>query len=313
MGCRPYGFTRMHCYRHTYTCILGTNKYISHMITRAPNIILQSRHGRPFLADACYQNDGIKKPVVIFSHGYRGFKDWGPFDLIAKKFAENGFVYVKFSFSHNGTTIEHPLDFADLEAFGNDNISIELDDLCVVLDWVLSGNFAAAASEVNTNQVYLLGHSRGGGISILKAREDRRIKKLCTWASLNEVGKYWTAEQWQQIRRDGVIYLPNKRTNQMMPIRLQMYEDYEANKERLYIPDAVKQLQIPFLIVHGTDDETVPVADAIEMHRWNKQSRLFLVEHGNHNFGGRHPWTEPILTEDMEDVVAETVAFFKET
>ena len=289
------------------------NRYISHMIKREQNIILQSKHGhgRPFLADVFYKEDGRKKPVVIFSHGYRGFKDWGPFNIIAQKFAEKGLVFVKFSFSHNGTTLDHPVDFVDLEAFGNDNISIELDDLGVVVDWVNSKDFAVPESEFDREQLCLLGHSRGGGISILKAREDSRVKKLCTWASLSEVSKYWTTEQLEQIKRDGVIYLPNKRTGQQMPIRWQMYEDYYAHKDRLFIPDAVRQLQIPFLIIHGTKDETVPVANAIEMHTWNKSARLFLVEGGNHNFGGKHPWEQETLSEDMEDVLNETVEFFK--
>jgi pimeloyl-ACP methyl ester carboxylesterase len=282
------------------------------MIIKESNTILQSKHERPFLADAFYKKDGRKKAVVIFSHGYRGFKDWGPFNLIAEQFAEAGLVFVKFNFSHNGTTIEHPVDFVDLEAFGNDNITKELDDLSVVVDWVSSVGFTVPETEVDRQNIYLLGHSRGGGISILKAREDRRIKKLCTWASLNEVGKYWTDEQLEQIKRDGVIYLPNKRTNQMMPIKWQMYEDYRANPERLFIQDAVKQLEIPFLIVHGTEDETVPVGDAFEMQGWNKTARLFLVDHVNHNFGGKHPWEKTELTEDMEDVVKETVEFFKE-
>jgi len=282
------------------------------MITREQNIVLNSKHNRQFLADVYYKKDGRRKPVIIFSHGYRGFKNWGPFDLIATKFAEKDFVFVKFNFSHNGTTVAHPVDFVDLEAFGNDNISIELDDLSVVINWMFSDNFPVKGENLDRDKLYLLGHSRGGGISILKAREDQRVKKLCTWASLSEIGKYWTDEQLEQIKRDGVIYLPNKRTNQQMPIKWQMYEDYYANLDRLFIPNAIKQLRIPFLIVHGTKDETVPVENAIEMHSWNKASRLFLVEGGNHNFGGKHPWAQAELTEDMEDVLAETVQFFRE-
>jgi pimeloyl-ACP methyl ester carboxylesterase len=283
------------------------------MITRERNIILQSKHGRRFLADVYYKKDGGKKPVVVFSHGYRGFKDWGLFDLVATKFAEAGFVYVKFSFSHNGTTIDHPVDFVDLEAFGNDNITIELDDLCVVVDWVFAKEFPVAGTELDLDKIYLIGHSRGGGISILKAREDLRIKKICTWASVSEIGKYWTKEQLETIKRDGVIYLPNSRTGQQMPIKWQMYEDYFAHPERLFIPDAVKQLQIPMLIIHGKQDETVPVECAVEMQGWNKLAELFLVENGNHNFGGRHPWVNEALPEDSQRVVDETMRFFKRT
>lgn len=168
------------------------------MISRERNIILQSKHGRPFLADVYYKKDGQKKPVLIFSHGFKGFKDWGPFDLVADKFVEAGFVYVKFNFSHNGTTVDHLVDFADLEAFGNDNLSIEMDDLGVVIDWVCSDLFPVAQTEYDAAQLYLMGHSRGGGISILKAKEDTRVKKICTWASVNEFSKYWTKEELEK-------------------------------------------------------------------------------------------------------------------
>ncbi|HLP22121.1 MAG TPA: alpha/beta hydrolase [Chitinophagales bacterium] len=281
------------------------------MISRERNLILQSRHGRPFLVDVYYKKDGQPKPVVIFSHGFKGFKDWGPFDMVADKFAEAGFIYVKFNFSHNGTTVDHPMDFVDLEAFGNDNLSIEMDDLGVVIDWVCSPEFVAAENKVPSQSVYLMGHSRGGGISILKAKEDNRVKKLCTWASVNEFSKYWTQEELEKIKRDGVVFVGNARTKQQMPIKWQMYENYFANLPRLFVPDAVKALTIPFLIIHGTDDETIPYAAALEMHQWNRKAELFLLEHSNHNFGGKHPYTDDKLTEDLEDAVNETIQFFK--
>ena len=281
------------------------------MIIRERNIILQSKHGRPFLADVYYRETRIQKPVVVFSHGFKGFKDWGAFDLVADTFAEAGFVFVKFSFSHNGTTIDHPVDFVDLEAFGNDNISIELDDLGVVIDWVCSEQFPVAEREYDKEQLFLCGHSRGGGISILKAREDARVKKLCTWGSVNEIGKYWKQEEMDKIKRDGVIFIPNLRTNQMMPIKWQMYEDYFANIDRLFITDAVKKLTVPFQIIHGAKDETVPVSSAREMHKWCKHSKLVIVETGNHNFGGKHPWDKNELPHDLQTVVTASIDFYR--
>jgi pimeloyl-ACP methyl ester carboxylesterase len=281
------------------------------MIFRERNIILQSKHGRPFLADVYYKKDGQKKPVIIFSHGFKGFKDWGPFDLVAEKFVAAGFVYVKFNFSHNGTTVDHPVDFVDLEAFGNDNLSIEMDDLEVVIDWVCSDAFPVAPNEVEKKNLYLLGHSRGGGISILKSKEDERVKKVCTWASVNEFSKYWSAEELEKIKRDGVTFVGNARTRQMMPIKWQMYDNYFANLNRLFVPDAVKQMQTPLLIIHGTKDETIPVEAAIEMNQWNPKSELLLLQNSNHNFGGRHPFTEKTLTSDLEAAVNASIEFFK--
>ncbi len=281
------------------------------MISRERNIILQSKHGRPFQADIFYKEDGKQKPLVIFSHGFKGFKDWGPFNLVAEKFAEAGFVFVKFNFSHNGTTVDSPIDFADLEAFGNDNLSIEMDDLGVVIDWIFSDQFPVASNEFDLEKLYLMGHSRGGGISILKTKEEVRVKKVCTWASVNEFSKYWTEEELEKIKRDGFVLVGNARTKQMMPIKWQLYENYFANLPRLFIPDVVKQMQIPFFIIHGTKDETIPVEAAIEMHQWNKNSELLLIESSNHNFGGKHPYNENTLTNDLEIAVKSTIEFFK--
>jgi dienelactone hydrolase len=275
------------------------------------NLILQSQHGRPFLTDVFYIEDGTKKPVVILSHGFAGFKDWGPYDLVARRFAEAGFVFVKHNFSHDGTTIEQPTEFVDVEAFGNNNFTKELDDLGVVIDWVSSVDFPVAKNEVNTDQIYLIGHSRGGGIVLLKAGEDDRVTKVSSWASVNEFGKYWKKEEMEKIKNDGVIYVTNSRTKQSLPIYWQMYEDYLSHMDRLYIPDVVRHLAIPMLIVHGTDDETVSYTSAEEMKEWKPDAELIRIEGGNHVFGARHPWTEDKLPADMDKAVTETIRFFK--
>ena len=73
---------------------------------------------------------------IIYVHGFKGFKDWGSSNEVANTFAENGFLYLKFNFSHNGVTAEHPIDFVDLDAFGNNNYFIEFHELCLVIDWL---------------------------------------------------------------------------------------------------------------------------------------------------------------------------------
>ena len=64
-------------------------------------------------------------PLVIFAHGFQGFKDWGPWPLAAEIFASKGFPFLKFNFSHNGTSTSDYSDIHDLEAFGSNNFEIE--------------------------------------------------------------------------------------------------------------------------------------------------------------------------------------------
>ena len=120
-----------------------------------------------------------------------GFKDWGNADIIAKQFGDAGFVFVKFNFSHNGTTPEHPQEFKDVQAFGNNNYTKQLYDLNAVVNWVCNGN-SIHQKVIDNNNIYLIGHSMGGGIATLFAAKDNRIKKLITWAGISECKTPWT-------------------------------------------------------------------------------------------------------------------------
>lgn len=276
------------------------------------NRVLQSIHGRPFLADvfAPASGEGLR-PLVIFTHGFQGFKDWGAYNLMAAHFTLSGFIFVKYNSSFNGTTVANQQEFVDTEAFGNNNFSKELDDLGVVTDWVCSAAFPLA-ERADTSKINLIGHSRGGGISLLKAFEDERVNKVASWAGVNEFGKFWKGDEMKRLHDDGVIYVTNGRTRQRLPVYSQLYEDYLANKQRLYIPDAVRNLQKPLLIVHGSADETVPFQSALELKEWKADANLLKVEGANHVFGASHPWEQKNLPAALKKVVEATAAFFTE-
>ncbi len=272
------------------------------------NHLTDGSRERPVLLDL-FMPGTRPEGLIIFTHGFKGFKDWGHFNLLARMFCESGMAYLKYNGSHNGTTPEQPEDFADPEAFGHNNFSIELDDLGKVIDWAYSG--ATPFSEKLAGvPCYLLGHSRGGGISILKAAEDQRVKKLAVWASVNEFGKYWSREVMKKWKSEGVHYIVNTRTKQELPLYYQLYEDYHAHLDRLHIPTKVRQLTIPFLIVHGTEDEAVPFEDGKAMSHWNKRAKLIAIEGGGHTFGAKHPWIPDRLPEPALRAFRETLAFF---
>ena len=62
-------------------------------------VIKSSYHNKEILYDVRYQPDGRPKVPVIFIHGFKGFKDWGTFNILSEYFAGKGFVFVKFNFS----------------------------------------------------------------------------------------------------------------------------------------------------------------------------------------------------------------------
>ncbi|MGB0523638.1 MAG: alpha/beta hydrolase family protein [Flammeovirgaceae bacterium] len=272
--------------------------------------ILKSKHNdRAFTLDVRWKISEYHKPAILFVHGFKGFKDWGPFNVMANYFAQAGFVFAKMNLSHNGTTVEHPLDFADLEAFGHNNFSIELDDVEVAIDYLTT---AAQKIPIDASSIYLIGHSRGGGLVLLKAREDRRVKKVCTWAAVSDyvdfLSKNTDVEKW---KTEGVKYIWNGRTKQDMPLYYQIFEDLQANLERFDILKAASELQQPLLVVHGMDDETVRLKSAQQIHAQKADSQLFLVPEGTHTFGGYHPYDKTELVEPLKAVVDKTISFFK--
>ena len=190
------------------------------------NIVLEGKHRKPILVDVFFEETHQPKPIVIFCHGYKGFKDWGAWNIMAETFAKARFFFIKFSFSHNGGTLKQPIDFPDLEAFGNNNYTKELDDLETVINWISS--IEKYKNEINTNAISLIGHSRGGGIVLLKANEDTRIKKVITLAGVSDYkSRFPKNEEFLEWKKKGVFYVKNGRTHQDMPHFYQFYKDFE--------------------------------------------------------------------------------------
>ena len=241
------------------------------------NFSIEGKHQKPIVTDVFYNETHQPKKVVIFCHGYKGFKDWGAWNLMAEAFANAGFFFIKFNFSHNGGTLEQPIDFPDLEAFGNNNYTKELDDLASVIDWIFNAN--EYRNEVDLQQVSLIGHSRAGGIVLLKSNEDSRIKKVITLASVCDFGKRTaTISDLDQWKKEGVKYVVNGRTKQNMPHFYQFYENFIQNKERLDIKKATEQLTIPHLLIHGDNDTSVLIHEAENLQQWNQNADYKIIK-----------------------------------
>lgn len=243
---------------------------------------------------------GEARPAVVICHGFKGFKDWGFFPRAAERLAMAGFTAVSFNFSGSGVG-EDGESFSEPERWGHQTLTGDLADLAAVVDDAV----ARGAPWVG-----LLGHSRGGGTAVLHAARDERVKALVTWAAVSHFAR-WPDEDLERWRRDGKIDVVNLRTGQVLPIFLDLLRDLERNGESaLDIVGAASRLAIPWLIVHGTADESVPFDDGERLHRAARpeSSRLLRIDGAGHTFGVRHPWAGG--TPEFDQVLERTVAFF---
>ena len=254
---------------------------------------------RPITADVTFDPSKSHQPVLIFAHGFKGFKDWGHFNILAHLLASQGIVTVKFNFSYNGTDPDTPVDITDLEAFGRNNLTTELNDLGLMIDCVYNRALPIDSNIYDHENIALMGHSRGGATVILKTAEDKRVKKLVTLAGLSEFGHFFTPDDYDTWRKKGVMHVTNYRTGQRLPMYAQYLDDFEQNRERLDVPARAAEVNVPWFCVHGTADYVVDISHARKLKQLNPALELIEVQGASHTFGGTHPYGGGSLPKDM--------------
>jgi len=275
------------------------------------NIPLVGKYQLPIVTDFIFNEKKQNQPIVVFCHGYKGFKDWGAWQLMLTKIAQQGYFVVAFNFSHNGGTIQEPIDFPDLKAFGNDNFSKQQDDLQSVIDEITNPKFKFS-DFINTKKLTLIGHSRGGGASIIKTANESKVTKLITLASISTYDtSFPTGEALQHWKKTGTWFIKNGRTGQKMPHYIQFYEDYLTHKEALNIEKSTKKITVPHLLVHGTSDTSVTLESAEAIASWNPKAQKFIFN-TDHVFRCKHPWTEKQMPKDLIIITNKIISFLSE-
>jgi len=267
------------------------------------NVEIDGCHGRKIAIDFRYKESHELLKPIIYVHGFKGFKDWGSSNAVANTFAENGFFYLKFNFSHNGVTAEHPIDFTDLEAFGNNNYWIELRELGLVIDWLEQADL-----NIDFSKLSVIGHSRGGGITLLRAAQDKRIQKTITWASVCDFEQRFPKDvsDW---KAKGVEHIYNARTEQMMPLKFQLFESYYKHQSALDIPVQCGNIKQELLVIHGTNDPAVGLEEAELIVNRVRNARIEIIPYSGHTFGAVHPAKDDSLPLDLKRVVNLCIDF----
>ena len=234
------------------------------------------------------------RPAVVVLHGFKGFKEWGFFPPFAERIARAGLTAVTFSMSGSGVDAAgepvHP------ERFGRNTYDAELRDTAVVVEAVLRGDLGTAPPST----LGLVGHSRGGGIALLHAVNDEQVHALVTWASISRVDR-WDEATRRRWRADGSLEVVNARTGQRIPVSTALLDEAESGAERFDIEQAARRIDVPWLIVHGTNDESVPVAEGERLARLGgpEVTTWLPIEGTGHTFGAAHPWKPPVPTADL--------------
>jgi len=234
--------------------------------------------------------------------------DWGFFPFLAELLAERGFAVVRFNFTGSGMRPGDEL-VTDTEAFRRATFSQDLRDLERVLS---SMGTEIGEGCVDPERIGLFGHSRGGGIATLVAAQEawrKRLRALVTWAAVSTFDRL-TLDEKELWRRRGCVTVVNGRTGQELAVDALVLEDLERFQLQLHPLSAGSARRIPWLILHGDEDETVPVNEArlLASHA-AAPCQLNLIRGGNHTFGVKHPFDGP--TPQLVEALNATQQWFR--
>jgi dipeptidyl aminopeptidase/acylaminoacyl peptidase len=253
---------------------------------------LEPASGRPLHGIVSLPDAPGPHPAVVISHGFKGFMEWGSFPHLAELLRCRGFTVVRFNFWGTGM---RPGDerVTDPAAFRVNTYGREQEDLLAILAAL---GETIAPGRVDPERIGLLGHSRGGGASILAAGHpdwQQRVRALVTWNSIGRID-YVGESQRARWREQGELEVVNGRTGQRLMLGPELLAEVENVPPALEIPAAAARRTAPWLILHGEDDEAVPLAEgralakaAGGVHEWHP------VAGGSHTFGARHPFAGP--------------------
>ncbi|MDZ7681206.1 MAG: alpha/beta fold hydrolase [Fodinibius sp.] len=213
---------------------------------------VSSSEGLPIYYDVYVPSGHPEKelPVVIFLHGFKGFKDWGAFPDACAELASFGFAVVAMNFSLNGVG-ESMTEFDELDLFSRQTLSQDLDDVGRMIEAIQTGEVAVKGAALNTGAVGLLGHSRGGHTAVAAAAEYDAVGCLVTWSAVADYNAHWSDEMIADWQEKGITKIKNGRTGQMMPVKDIVYKDAQANADRLMAVKRAPELTIPALFVHS--------------------------------------------------------------
>jgi len=219
-------------------------------------MIGEIRNARGECLDYTFHPGASDAHIVVLGHGVTGNKDRPHLIALAKGLVAAGIPALRLSFAGNG----------DSEGrFEDATISKEVEDLGAVL------------SALEDRTVCFAGHSMGGAVGVLRASRDPRICYLISLAGMVDTRGF--------AHREFADVTPDQGC---------MWDDPTCPLSRVYIDDMnqidtvvdkASQITVPWLLVHGAEDDVVPTRDSHDIFaRANEPKQLIEIPGADHVF-----------------------------
>ncbi len=199
--------------------------------------------------------------LVVIGHGVTGNKDRPHLVALADELSRLGWPCLRFSFSGNGESGGR---------FEESTISKEIGDLQAVLKLV-----------PDDARVIYVGHSMGGAVGVLAAARDPRIQALVSLAGMTYTAEFCEREFGDVKPGEGCMW-----DEPDCPLSQAFVDDMHQIGTTLDAAAAVTQ---PWLLVHGTADDVVPIRDGLAARdAAGSETDWVEIDGAGHSFEGHH-------------------------
>ena len=207
--------------------------------------------------------EGEKPPAVIICHGFQNTKTERKYIKLARALREQGILVFRFDFEGCGDSEGRPRDIT---------VEKEISDLKIALKTVLE------KCDVNQDRIGFVGGSLGSVVVSLFAEKEKTAKTLVFWSQAFDQKKlfenWYSQEDIEKIEKETVIYKGEK----------EIGKDYYLENSNKDYSIILSKLNLPILIIHGEQDEDVPVEFSKRLAEKYKNITLEILDKANHKF-----------------------------
>jgi putative redox protein len=208
-----------------------------------------------------------KRPAgygVVFGHCFTCSRHTRIIRQICSELAEKDFLALRFDFSGNGQSEGE---------FSASNYSKQITEMQTA---------AAVIAEKGARWIGLAGHSMGAVIAVLTAARTQAVKAVCVLAGrlsgLNAT-HFFSKRQLKELEDTGKVSFSSRGRS------LQLSTKFFADTEQYDLPETIKSLQKPLMVVHGDADEIISVQDAYLAKTLNPEyTELAVISGADHMF-----------------------------
>jgi putative redox protein len=216
------------------------------------------------LAGTLHMPESPTTAGVVLGHCFTCSRHTGILRQIAADLATAGIAALRFDFSGNGQSAG---DFAQ------SSFSKHLQEIATA---------AELLRERGAQAIGLAGHSMGASLAVIAGSQLEGIRTVCALAgrlSGADPSRFLSETQITTLLKEGVVAFESRGRS------LQLSQNFVSDAEQFDLPDILENYAIPLLVVHGEQDEIVPVSEAVLAREANpRQVDWRIIANADHMF-----------------------------